>query len=183
MRMHRLFCFLLFPLSTLGLRSQALDFAKGWVVLESGDTLHGELRYRSRDGLKEKIYIKISDTEKKYIPLMGLRSFRADSLHYRKIDVSKRQVFVKELALGTIELVEEEYLRDYQGQSISAFRLYFRTHVAQPWEEVKTNGNRWREQMGEIMGASPEWAEMVQKKELTPDDLGKIVRQYNAKHN
>jgi hypothetical protein len=179
--MLRSVCILSVLFYSAGLFAQTAEFAKGYVILNNGDTLMGEMRYRSRDGLKDKIYLKISETEKKYLPLMDLKGFRADSLQYQKIDLGKKQVFVKELAFGTIDLVEEEYLRDYQGQSLPAYRLYFRTTDTGSWEEVKTNGNRWREQMSEAMGLNPETSEMLQNKQLTPDDLGKIVRHYNAK--
>lgn len=181
--MPNFFCFLLFLLPSLPLLAQSADLSKGYVVLENGDTLKGEMRYRSRDGLKDKIYLKISETEKKYLPIMDLKAFQADSLQYQKIELRKKQVFVKLLASGAIELVEEEFLRDYQGQSLPAFRLYFKTTATGSWEEVKTNGNRWREQMSEAMKSRPETAEMLQNKQLTPDDLGKIVRQFNAPKN
>ena len=172
--MPRFFTVLILLFSSLGLFAQTADLVKGYVVLDNGDTLRGEMRYRSRDGLKDKIYLKISETEKKYLPLMGLKAFQADSLH-------KKQAFAKELAVGRIDFVEEEYLRDYQGQSLPAYRLYFRLRGTENWEEVKTGGNRWREQMAELMTSSPECTERLQNKNMTPDDLGEIVRQYNAK--
>jgi len=179
--MPRFFSILILLFSSLGLFAQTADLVKGYVVLDNGDTLRGEMRYRSGDGLKDKIYLKISETEKKYLPLMGLKAFQADSLHYVKIELGKKQAFAKELAVGGIDFVEEEYLRDYQGQSLPAYRLYFRLRGTENWEEVKTGGNRWREQMAELMASSPECAERLQNKNLTPDDLGEIVRQYNAK--
>lgn len=181
--MIRFAAFFIILCSSVGLIAQTADLAKGYVILDNGDTLRGEMRYRSRDGLKDKIYLKINETEKKYLPLMGLKAFQVDSLRYLKIQLGKKQVFAKELALGAIDLVEEEYLRDYQGQSLPAYRLYFRTKSIENWEEVKTSGNRWREQMASLMAASPEIVQRLQNKELTPDDLGKLIRQYNAAKN
>ena len=87
--MPRFFTVLILLFSSLGLFAQTADLVKGYVVLDNGDTLRGEMRYRSRDGLKDKIYLKISETEKKYLPLMGLKAFQADSLHYVKIELGK----------------------------------------------------------------------------------------------
>lgn len=161
-------------------QAQTADLVQGYVILESGDTLKGQLRYRSRDGLKEKIYLKISESEKKYLPLMSLSGFKADSLVYQKIQIGKRQVFAKILALGHVDLVEEEYLRDYQGQSLPAFRLYFRPSESLEWEEVKTGGNKWRSQMAELLQSNPELAGTLENKALSPDDLARIFRQYNS---
>lgn len=177
---HSILSIFLFGISfELGM-AQTAALPEGYVILETGDTLKGQLRYRSRDGLKDKIYLKISETEKKYLPLMSLSSFKADSLLYRKIQIGKREVFAKILAGGPVHLAEEEYLRDYQGQSLPAFRLYFRKNESPEWEEVKTGGNKWRSQMAELLQSNPELAGSLENKELSPDDLGRIVRQFNA---
>jgi|GEM_PF-843884 len=178
--MTRFYCFLLLLLPCLSGVAQTADLSKGYVVLENGDTLHGELRYRSRDGLKDKLYLKINENEKKYFPLIELKGFRADSLQYQRIELGKKQVFVKELAMGAIELVEEEYLRDYQGQSVAAYRLYFRTKGTAGWEELKTGGNRWKEQIAAHMNSNAEITLKLQDKNLTPDNLTEIVHQFNA---
>ena len=158
---------------------QAQGFVPGKLVLETGDTLTGEIFYRSKDGIKDRFVLKGKDDQRSYFKVEEVREIHADSSQYIKAKPNKETVFLRVLSKGKLALFEYEYLRDFQGQYTKAYDLYYILEGTDDFKALSTSPRAWRKQMAELMQDNKDLVKQIEEKLYDPEHSQKVFEMYN----
>lgn len=170
--------FLVFCISSLQW-IQAQGFVPGKLVLETGDTISGEIYFKSKDGIKDRFVVKDKEEERSYFKAEEVREIHVDSNLYIKAKPDKETVFLRLLTQGKISLYEYEYLRDFQGQYTKAYDLYFVKEGSTEFQSLSTSPRAWRKQLEELMQDHKDLVKQIGEKLYAPEHSRKVFELYN----
>lgn len=158
---------------------QAQGFVPGTLVLEIGDTIAGEIYFKSKDGIKDRFVLKDKEEERTYFKAEQVREIHVDSNLYIKAKPDKEIVFLRLLTEGKLSLYEYEYLRDFQGQYTKAYDLYFVKEGSTEFQPLSTSPRAWRKQLEELMQDHNDLVRQISEKQYEPENSRTVFELYN----
>lgn len=153
-------------------------FEDGFAVLASGDTLKGGIKFKSGEEIKDRITIKISEEEKRTYKASDLKSFTAGNDTYISYKLDNGVEFLKELALGFIELYERQIPFTQGGADRFKYEMYYRKQGETTLTQIKPGS--WKKQVVELVADNPTLVQQVEKGKLKIDDLPALIQNYNS---
>lgn len=153
-------------------------YEDGFAVLASGDTLKGAIKFKSGDEIKDRITIKISEEEKRTYKASDLKSFTAGNETFISYKLDEGVVFLKELALGAIELYEHQIPFTQGGSDTFKYEMYYRKQGDTSLTLIKQGS--WKKQVAELIADNSALAQQVEKGKVKLDDLASLIQNYNS---
>lgn len=155
----------------------------GYVVLNTGDTVKGEVRFNTKKeiDLFNKVQLKVSETEKKSYNPEKLKAYGYEDVKFVTRKVGGELAFMKVLTAGRITIYEFQYELQ-RGNDIIVEKEYFIENSAKAGEEPqKLKMAKFKKIAVELMADHTELVERIQaedkKYELT--DCQALVEEYN----
>jgi|GEM_PF-6841721 len=152
-------------------------YADGFVVTNEGDTIKGQIKHRSGDEIKDRIYLKISEEEKRNYKTTEIRYFQVGNESFISHEIEGEKVFLMEWQTGYLELYEEQIAYSQGGQDAFTYQPYIRRAGEQELVPVKVGG--WKKQILGYISDYEELAGEVDKNKYKLEQLGDIVKKYN----
>lgn len=152
-------------------------YEDGFAVLASGDTLKGLIKFKSGDEIKDRITIKISEEEKRTYKASDLKSFTAGNETFISYKFNDGVEFLKELALGYIELYERQIPYTQGGADIFKYEMYYRKQGETTLTLIKQGS--WKKQVAELVADNPTLVQKLEKGKIKMEDIPALIQNYN----
>jgi arginine deiminase len=182
--MKKLFTLLLLLVSGLFINARAEYVWKtGYVVLVSGDTVKGEVRYNTKKeiDLFSKVQIKLSETEKKSYNPAKVKSYSYEDVTFVTRKIGGELAFVKVLTAGRINIFEFQY-EIQRGSEINVETEYFIENTTKASDEPqKLKTAKFKKIAAELMADHTELVERIEAedKKYELSDCINVAEEYN----
>lgn len=182
--MKKLFTLLLLLSSGLFISARAeYVWKSGYVVLVTGDTVKGEVRYNTKKeiDLYSKVQIKLSETEKKSYNPAKVKSYSYEDVTFVTRKIGGELAFVKVLTSGRINVFEFQY-EIQRGSEINVEKEYFIENTTKAADEPqKLKFAKFKKTAIELMADHTELIERIQEedKKYELSDCIALVEEYN----
>ncbi len=154
----------------------------GYVILNSGDTVKGEVKYNTKKELQlfSKVTLKQSETMKNYKPDQ-IKEYGYEDVKFLTRTMDKELVFLKLVSAGKINLFEWQF-EVYHGDEIQVEKDYYIEKTAGSAKEPeKLKGNKFKKTVAEMMADHTELVSRVEadnkKYEIT--EMQSVIEEYN----
>lgn len=159
------FLFLVFVLVSLRASAQG-----DYLVTNSGDTVHGELKPLFY-GIEKKIQVKNNDGKEVY-SIFNTRLYRMDNDFYHPVKGPSGYTFMRLVKSGYLNLYR------FQPENSSVFSGTYLMKADGDGMELPNLG--FKKQMVEYLEDCEDVSEKIDNGELKKGDIGQIIDQYNA---
>jgi hypothetical protein len=165
-------------LLTTNLTWSQKGYFEGLAITNDNDTVRGMIKYKSGEEVSDRIYVKISEEEKKNFKAADIKYFEANEERFvsREIEKNAGPVFLKILAEGAINLFEYRYGLDQGGKTIMRFELYYDID-GNAVGSIKPGG--WKKTAADLIKDCEEVLKDFNSKKYNIDDLPTIIMSYN----
>jgi hypothetical protein len=159
------------------------EWKKGYVVLNTGDTVKGEVRLNSKKevDLYTKVQLKISETEKKSYSPEKIKAYGYEDIRFLSRKVGGEPAFLKVLTAGRINIYEYQYELQ-RGSSIVSETEYFIEKTDKPdAEPQKLKMSKFKKIVADLMADHTDLVERVQSEdeEFELTNCLQVVQEYN----
>ena len=181
--MKKLFCLLvLFVAGTLTNLHAEMVWKTGYVILNSGDSIKGDIKVNTKKELTlfQKVYFKQGESSKTYKPEQVKEyGYENERFLARKIDGEMQ--FLKVLSYGHIILYEWQYELQRGAEVIVEKEYYIEKNDGSAKIE-KTKPGKFKKNVAEYMADHTELVARVQKedKKYEIGDMQNIIAEYNT---
>jgi len=164
---------------TTGFLSGQKQNWEGYVITVSLDTLHGTVKHKSKDELKEKIFLRVSDTLKRFYRYDEMREFVSGDERYIIADLEGEGTMVplRVISDGRIRLYEHQNLMQQGGNYKVRYDLYAFHTTDSVYTPLRNIG--WKKQLEELFVDSTEVVEFIRNGKHKMDDLKDLFDRYN----
>jgi hypothetical protein len=182
--MKKLFTLALLLASGLFITARAeYVWKSGYVVLNSGDTVKGEVRYNTKKeiDLFSKVQIKLSETEKKSYNAEKVKSYGYEDVKFVARKIGGEMAFVKVLTAGRINIFEFQYELQ-RGSEIIVEKEYFIENADKQADEPhKLKPGKFKKIVSDLMADHAELVERIQAEDKKYElaDCIEIAEEYN----
>jgi hypothetical protein len=172
-------CLLLLVVLIPSAKAQLL-WKTGYVVLNSGDTVKGEIKVNAKKEFDfySKVMVKKSEEEKKTFNSTKAREFCFDGTKFVSRLVEGESSFVKCLSMGAINLYEHQY--EWQSGNSIVYKSEFFIEKANSKEMVRVKSGHFKKIVDEYMGDNADLVKDVHDKKYDFDQLAEVVQTYNS---
>jgi hypothetical protein len=156
------------------------EYQKGTVVLNSGDTLKGDILFNNgyenyqrlvfRDTLKQKTDYKTED----------VRMFAVDTMVFYPKKLKKKLVFMCLLVNDSLKIFLHRYFMATQYYSGTENMYIYEKPDGQTLEVLTSRLFPFKKRVGEFFSDDPELSEKILNKTYKFDDLYIIAKEYNT---
>lgn len=156
-------------------------FKTGYVILKTGDTLKGEIKTNAKKefDLYSKVFVKISETEKKSFTPAKIKEFKVDERTFVSKEHEGELVFMKKVSDGALTLLEHQY--EWQSGNQVVYKSdYFFQKSEQDIERVKSG--KFRKQVQEYMNDCEKIVKEMEENKYEFEQIIDVVEQYNTWH-
>jgi hypothetical protein len=150
-------------------------YEEGFVVTNAGDTVRGEIKHKSGDEIKDRIYVRVTEEDKRNYKTTDIQYFQAGDESYITQEIDGEKVFLLEWSVGYLELYEEQIPGSSEGSS--SYQAYIRK--AGEKELVAIKPGSWKKQILSYISDDTQLAGEVEKNKYKLEELGTIIRLYN----
>jgi hypothetical protein len=154
----------------------------GFVVLNSGDTLRGEIKVNAKKELPmfSKISFKMGETTKMYKPEQ-ITSYGYDDKRFLSRKLEGEMTFLKVLSYGRVIFYELQYEMQRGADLIVDSEYYMEKNDGSGAAPTKVKSNKFKKMVADVMADHTELVEKVQSedKKYEYNDMVRIVEEYN----
>ena len=174
---------ILLVLGTYGITRAELVWKTGYVILNSGDTVKGEIKYNTKKELP--LFTKVSlrnaeNVTKNYKP-DDIREYCYEETHFLTRTMDKELVFLKLVSSGNINLFEWQY-EIYHGDQTQVEKDFYIEKIGSAEKEPqKLKGNKFRKMVSELMSDNTELVNRVENdnKKYEINEMQSVIEEYN----
>jgi hypothetical protein len=154
----------------------------GYVILNSGDTVKGDVKYNTKKELQlfSKVTLKQGETMKNYKPDQ-IKEYGYEDVKFLTRTMDKELVFLKLVSAGKINLFEWQF-EVYHGDEIQVEKDYYIENTAGSAKELeKLKGNKFKKTVAEMMADHTELVSRVEadNKKYEFAEMQSVVEEYN----
>lgn len=157
--------------------SQTKGYVNGYILTTSGDSITGEIKHKSGEEIKERVYVKLSEEEKKTVKIEDILYMVAGNESYISYKVNSEQLLLKELSIGALNLYEHQFLFNQGGKDVIKYSLFIKRNSDKELTEIKPGG--WKKQLSEFLGENQSLVEDINKNKYSLEDLSTVITRYN----
>ncbi len=146
-------------------------FVEGYVIMNTNDTIRGQIKYKNKEEVLDKVTVLLDAENKKIIKASEIKSFSADE-DYITHKLNGEAVFMKVLSQGYYSLYEYQ-MPPEQG---SKYQMYYRKENG---KIQMINISNWKKQVEELISDNAQLVADLKKKTYTLETLGALFDAYN----
>ena len=172
--------FLLACVSFFSSAQAQMLWKKGYVLLNSGDTVKGEIRINPKKEFDcySKVTVKKSEEEKKTFNPVKAKEYCFEETRFVSRLVEGEGSFVKCISIGAVNLYEHQY--EWQSGNEIIYKSEFFIEKAQSKEIVRVRPGKFKKIVEEYMGDNAELLQEVKDKKYDFEQLSEVVQTYNS---
>ena len=157
-----------------------LLWKKGYVLLNTGDTVKGEIKVNPKKEFDfySKVMVKRSEDEKKTFNPAKAKEFSFEDTRFVSRQVEGENSFVKCLSMGAVNLFEHQY--EWQSGNEIVYRSEYFIEKPNSKEMVRVKSGHFKKIVEEFMGDNAELLKDVKDKKYDFEQLSEVVQTYNA---
>jgi hypothetical protein len=176
--MMRIFTVVVLLLAMFSMNGQMV-WKKGFVVLNNGDSIKGEIRLnpKKESDAYFKVMVKRSEEDKKNFNATKIKEYVFDSTRFISRQVEGEFSFVKVLASGSINLYEHLY--EWQSGDQIVYRSEYFIEKANSKEMVKVKQGKFKKFVEENMADNTSLVKEVEDKKYDYEQITEVIQQYN----
>lgn len=176
------FFLLLFVFGAFSAVKAEYVWKSGYVILNSGDTVKGDVKYNTKKELQlfSKVTLKQGETMKNYKPDQ-IKEYGYEDVKFLTRTMDKELVFLKLVSAGKINLFEWQF-EVYHGDEIQVEKDYYIENTAGSAKELeKLKGNKFKKTVAEMMADHTELVSRVEadNKKYEFAEMQSVVEEYN----
>lgn len=155
----------------------------GYVILNSGDTLKGEIKYNTKKELSlfSKVTLKNAENVQKNYKPADVKEFAYEDVHFLSRIMDKEPVFLKLVSAGQINLFEWQF-EVYHGEETLVEKDFYIEKVGSAAKEPeKLKGNRFKKTVSELMSDNIDLVTRVENdsKKYEIAEMQSVIEEYN----
>jgi len=155
----------------------------GYVILNSGDTVKGDIKYNTKKELSlfTKVTLKNAENVQKNYKPDDIREFAYEDVHFLSRTMDKELVFLKLVSAGKINLFEWQYEVYHGDQTLVEKDFYIEKVGSDAKEPEKLKGNKFRKTVSELMSDNAELVTRVENdsKKYEIAEMQSVIEEYN----
>lgn len=155
----------------------------GYVILNSGDTVKGEIKYNTKKELSmfSKVSLKNAENVQKNYKPDDIKEYCYDNVHFVTRTMDKELVFLKLVSGGKINLFEWQYEVYHGDQTLVEKDFYIEKIGSDEKEPKKLKGNHFKKTVSELMADHTELVARVEAddKKYEIADMQSVIEEYN----
>jgi hypothetical protein len=160
-----------------------LVWKQGYVVLNSGDTLKGEVKYNTKKELSlfSKVTLKNAENVQKNYKPEDLKGFGYEDVRFLTRTMDRELVFLKLVSEGQINLFEWQFEVYHGDQTLVEKDFYVEKVGGTEKEPKKLKGNHFKKTVSELMADHSELVARVESedKKYEIKDMQSVIEEYN----
>lgn len=174
---------LLLVLGTFSAAQAELVWKSGYVILNSGDTVKGEIKYNTKKELPlfSKVTLKTADNVQKNYKPDQVKEYGYEGVRFLPRTVDKELVFLKLVSAGRINLFEWQYEVYHGDQTLVEKDFYIEKVGSDAKEPEKLKGNKFKKTVSELMADNVELVNRVENdnKKYEIAEMQSVIEEYN----
>lgn len=182
MKKH-LFLALLFVFGAFSAAKAELVWKSGYVILNNGDTVKGEIKYNTKKELPlfSKVTLKTPDNVQKNYKPDQVKEYSYEGVRFLPRTVDKELVFLKLVSAGQINLFEWQYEVYHGDQTLVEKDFYIEKVGSDVKEPEKLKGNRFKKTVSELMSDNVDLVNRVENdsKKYEIAEMQSVIEEYN----
>lgn len=159
-----------------------LVWKTGYVILNNGDTLKGEIKYNTKKELSlfTKVTFRQAEKVKNYKP-EDLKEFSYEETRFLTRTMDKELVFLKLVSAGAINLFEWQFEMMHGEKTIVDMDYYIEKVGSSEKEPQKLKGNKFKKTVAELMNDNTELVARVEadNKKYEIGEMQSVIEEYN----
>jgi hypothetical protein len=160
-----------------------LVWKQGYVLLNTGDTLKGEIKYNTKKELPlfTKVTLKNAEGVQKNYKPEDVREFSYEGVRFLSRTMDKELVFLKLVSEGQINLFEWQYEVYHGDQTQVEKDFYVEKAGGTDKEPKKLKGNHFKKTVSELMADHSELVARIEaeNKKYEIKDMQSVIEEYN----
>jgi hypothetical protein len=160
-----------------------LVWKSGYVILNSGDTVKGEIKYNTKKELPlfSKVTLKSADNVQKNYKPDQIKEYGFENMRFLTRTMDKELVFLKLVSAGQINLFEWQFEIYHGDQTLVEKEFYIEKVGGDAKEPEKLKGNRFRKTVAELMADNVELVTRVENdgKKYEIAEMQSVIEEYN----
>ena len=163
-----------------------LVWKAGYVILNNGDTVKGDIKYNTKKELPlfTKVSLKMADGVQKNYKPDQVKEFSYEGVRFLTRTLDKELVFLKLVSEGNINLFEWQY-EVYHGEETRIEKdFYVEKTGSDAKEPKKLKGNHFKKTVSELMSDNTELVTRVENEDKKYEiaDMQSVIEEYNTWH-
>jgi hypothetical protein len=160
--------------------SGQVTFTPGYVVLNTGDTIKGEIKHNPKKqfDLFSKVMVKIDEQQRKSYKADKVKSYTFGETTFIAKNMDGEMVFMKRISEGAIDLYEFQY-EWINAKNETEIRSEYYLEKEGSAEPVRIKSGRFRKQIAEMMADHQELVKDLEEKKYDVENLAEVVESYN----
>lgn len=162
------------------LAAAQVTFTPGYVVLNTGDTIKGEIKNnpKKQSELFSKVLVKIDEQQKKSYKAdkVSIYTFGESTFISRNMD--GEMVFMRRISEGAIDLYEFQY-EWINAKNETEVRSEYYLEKEGHKEPVRVKSGRFRKQVAEIMADNEQIVKDLEENKYDVQNIAEVVESYN----
>ena len=160
-----------------------LVWKTGYVVLNNGDTLKGEIKYNTKKELSlfSKVYFKNAENVQKTYKPDDVKAYGYEDIRFLTRTMDKELVFLKLVSEGQINLFEWQYEVYHGDETLVEKDFYIEKVGGEAKEPEKLKGNKFKKTVSELMADNTELVARIngEDKKYEINDMQSVIEEYN----
>ncbi len=174
---------LLLVLGTFTAAKAELVWKAGYVILNSGDTLRGDIKYNTKKELSlfTKVTLKNAENVQKNYKPDDIKEFAYEDVHFLSRIMDKEPVFLKLVSAGQINLFEWQF-EVYHGDQTEVEKDFYIEKVGSDAKEPeKLKGSKFKKTVSELMSDNTDLVSRVESddKKYEIAEMQSVIEEYN----
>ena len=160
--------------------SAQVTFTPGYVLLNTGDTIKGEIKNNPKKqfDLFSKVMVKITEEQKKSYKADKVKMYVFGETTFISKQMDGEMVFMRRLSEGAIDLYEFQY-EWINSKNETEIRSEYYLEKEGHAELVRIKSGRFRKQVAEIMSDNGEIVKEIEEKKYEVENIAEVVDNYN----
>lgn len=175
---------LLLVLGTFTAAKADLVWKSGYVILNSGDTVKGDIKYNTKKELSlfSKVTLKNADNVQKNYKPDDIREFCYEETHFLTRTMDKELVFLKLVSAGEINLFEWQYEMYHGDETVVEKDFYVEKVGSDEKEPQKLKGNKFKKTVSDLMSDNTDIVSRVENddKKYEIAEMQSVIEEYNT---
>lgn len=157
-----------------------VTFTPGYVVLNTGDTIKGEIKNNPKKqfDLFSKVLVKLDEERRKTYKADKVKSYTFEDNTFIAKKMDGEMVFMKRISEGAIDLYEFQY-EWINAKNETEIRSEYYVEKEGTEEPVRIKSGRFRKQIAEIMSDNEEIVKELEDNKYDVENLAEVVENYN----
>lgn len=174
---HRLFLLAALFSTSLLFSQNPKGYEEGSVLLTSGETIKGWIKFKSGEEIKNRLTIILNEQEKRTYKHSDIVSFETPDASFISYEIAKEGVFLRVLADGAIQLYELQYAFSQGSSDSYKYEMYIRRQGEKDLVAIKQGS--WKKQIVEYIADNSAILQQLEKGKIKQDELPVLIQQYN----